>query len=164
MSNKLAALVLVSCALFILNNFGNANSTPITLVQDGKPAAAIVINHEASPSEMHGAKELQMFLQMISGAFLPIYQDNESVQGTMILVGNSAKLQEIAKDIKFSDFGDEGFIIKTVENNLILAGGRLRGSMYAVYTFLEEQLGCRWYASMVSKIPRISTITIDEIN
>lgn len=164
MKNKLIVYLLLSCTLFLLTNSGKVISAPVTLVQDGKPTAVIVISHEASPSEIHGAKELQMFLQMISGAFLPMYQDNESFQGTMVFVGNSTKLQEVAKDIKFADLGDEGFIIKTVGSNLILAGGRLRGSMYAVYTFLEEKLGCRWYTSMVSKIPRMSTIAVEEIN
>jgi hypothetical protein len=46
----------------------------------------------------------------------------------------------------------------------VLAGGRLRGSMYAVYTFLEDYLGCRWYSSKVSKIPKRKVVRIDSID
>ena len=43
----------------------------ITLVGGGTSDYTIVISGNASPSERHGAKELQMFLQMISGAYIP---------------------------------------------------------------------------------------------
>ena len=62
--------------------------------------------------------------------------------------------------IDFAALGDEGFTIQTSGPHLVIAGGRLRGTMYGVYAFLEEVLGCRWYAPGASFIPKKPTIKI----
>lgn len=135
----------------------------ITITENGKSNYTIVVSTEASPSELHGANELQYFLQIITGVNLPISRDNENIPGPMILVGNGSALQKIDPSIDFKSLGDEGLIIKTVGNNLILAGGKLRGSMYAVYTFLEK-IGCRWYSTESSVIPSLKVLNVEPIN
>ena len=60
--------------------------------------------------------------------------------------------------------GTEGIVIKTVGNDLILAGGRPRGTLYAVYTFLEDHVGCRWWSSTASTIPKKPTLKIGGID
>ncbi len=60
--------------------------------------------------------------------------------------------------------GAEGIIIRTIGDDLVLAGGQPRGTLYAVYTFLEDQLGCRWWSSTESTIPARPTVTIDGLN
>lgn len=166
MNQKIIALILFMICLTAsyLIFTGSGFAAQVTLVDDGRANSVIVISNDASPSELHGAKELQMFIQMISGAYLPIYRDNESIDGTMILVGDSEKLRRVDNRLDIKGLGDEGFIMKTAGGHLILAGGRLRGSMYAVYTFLEEKLGCRWYSSTVSYIPRMNTIEVGNLN
>lgn len=140
-------------------------SAQVTLVENGSPKAVIVLGNEASPSEAHGAIELQMFIQMISGAHLPIYRESEPFTGnTIVFVGDSKKLRAVDSSIDFAKLGDEGFVMRTKDGCLILAGGRLRGSMYAVYTFLEEKLGCRWYSSTASYIPEMKTIRAENID
>lgn len=132
----------------------------LTLTRDGKSGYTIVIAADASPSERHAAEELQSFLEQISGARLPI---STETRPKMVLVGNSAALQALHLKIPFRDLGPEGFILKTAGQHLAIAGGRLRGSMYGVYTFLEK-LGCRWFTADVSRIPRLRTITVGPID
>jgi len=138
----------------------------ITLASGGQSDYTIVIDRDCSPSERHGAEELQMFLEQISGAKLPIAQAN--VTGPKILVGRSKALDRLPVDIDFEALGDEGFVIQTVGPNLILAGGRLRGTMYACYEFLDKYLGCRWFTAQgatpaVSRIPHQDTITLPDM-
>lgn len=132
------------------------------LVREGKSAYAIVIAPDASLSERHGAAELQKFLEQISGARLPVTAEPRP---SMILVGRSPALDKLDPTIPFADLGTEGFALKTKGRQLIIAGGRLRGSMYGVYEFLER-LGCRWFTADVSRIPRMRSIALpvlDEI-
>ena len=130
-----------------------ASAAGLVIADGAKSAYTVVVASDASPSERHGAKELQMFLKEISGATLPIATDTDRVQGPMILLGQSKKLDALAK-IDFEALGDEGFVMRTAPPHLILAGGRQRGSRYAVYTFLEEQLGCRWFTPTACRIPK----------
>jgi hypothetical protein len=136
----------------------------MTIAQDGSSRYTIVIAAQASPSERHAAEELQSFLKQISGATIPVVGDDQEIAGPMILVGGSEQLARVAPDLDVAPLGDEGFVIKTVGPHLALAGGRLRGSMYVVYTFLEDYLGCRWYSSKVSKIPKRKAVRIDAID
>jgi hypothetical protein len=103
------------------------------------------------------------FLFEISGCTIPVAIDEEEVKDNIIIVGKNKKLKEIGVDIDLDEFGEEGFTIKTVGPHLVLAGARLRGTLYAVYTFLEK-LGCRWYTPTVSRIPRKTSIIVEAMD
>lgn len=146
-------------ARFILLLFAfalGASGASLTLAKNGRSDYTIVIGVDASPSERHAARELQNFLEQISGARLPI---GVEPRPKMVLIGDSAALEELKLEIPFRDLGTEGFVLKTAGPHLVIAGGRLRGSMYGVYTFLEK-LGCRWFTADVSRIPRLRTIAV----
>ncbi len=129
----------------------------ITLVDHGKSAYSIVLSASASPSEKRGAAELQNYLEQISGARLPIV--NRTGAGPVIFVGNSPR----AGNLGLAALGPEGFVLKTSGSNLIIAGGRQRGTMYGVYAFLEK-LGCRWFTSEVSRVPKMPTIRLESLD
>jgi len=124
----------------------------------------IVLSSEASPSEGHAANELQAFLKEISGAELPIVTDGTQLDSREIILGDNAHLRSLSTKVDWDKLGKEGFTIQTVGENLVIAGGRLRGAIYGVYTFLEDYLGCRWFSSKVSKIPKLDRIEIGAID
>ena len=135
-----------------------AQGEPIELVRDGRSSYSIVLGRGASVSEQRGARELQHFLQEMSGAKLPIVTGTAPAGGA-VFVGQSEALDALKPGIPFASLGREGFALKTLGRNLAIAGGRERGTMYGVSTFLEK-LGCRWFAEDVSRIPRQATITV----
>lgn len=159
-------IIIISIFVLFCSSFAieQIYAEPLTLAKNGNSQYVIVLGNDASPSVWHGARELQMFLQIISGAYLPILRENEPVSGPMILIGNSAALQKIDPTINFSSFGNDEFVIRTVSPHLVLCGGRQRGSMYAVYEFLSGVLGCRWWSAKVSFVPRNSNIMVESLN
>jgi hypothetical protein len=136
---------------------------PIVLAEGGKSAYSICISRDASPSERHAADELQRFLGEISGAQLPILTDAVPASGPMVLVGKSDAVDRLRLNIPFDDLGPEGFVLKTAGPNVVIAGGRLRGTMYGVYAFLEK-LGCRWFAPDASRIPKMHQILLASLD
>ncbi len=142
---------------------GAAFAGQLALATAGKSSYTICVSRQASPSEMRAASELQRFLKEMSGARLPIVTDNAASTGPLILVGDSPALQRLKPAIDFPRLGAEGFALKTIGTHLVIAGGRQRGTMYGVYTFLEK-LGCRWFARDASRIPRLPTIAIGPLN
>ena len=158
---KLSALATLVAAVFCAPRI--ASAADLVIADGGRSDYTIVIASEASDSEKHGATELQMFLEQISGATLPIATDVETVNGPMILVGRSKKLAELELKIDFEPLGDEGFAVQTAPPHLVLAGGRKRGSMFAVYTFLEDHLDCRWWTDTASRIPKRERIEIGSL-
>ncbi|MCS6953550.1 MAG: DUF4838 domain-containing protein [Bryobacterales bacterium] len=136
---------------------------PLTLVQDGRSPYAIVLSLDASPSERRGAEELQRFLEEISGARLPIVGEEERRRGPAIFVGAGRALERRGLRLPLERLGPEGFVLKTAGRDVVIAGGRLRGTMYGVYEFLEK-LGCRWFTAEVSRIPKLRTVRIPPLD
>jgi hypothetical protein len=134
------------------------------LVAHGSSNYVIVVGREALPSERYAAGELQRFLEAISGVALPIVDDGGEGHTHEILVGDSRRLRALGIDLAAADLGKEGLLVRTVGSRLVLAGGRPRGTLYAVYTFLEEHLGCRWFTPDVSRIPKRSVVALDAID
>ena len=141
----------------------SATTKPLELTRNGQSAYSIAISRDASLSERRGSEELQRFIEEMSGAYLPIVTDEQKASGNLILVGKSDYLDSFGLQIPYASLGAEGFAIKTAANHLVIAGGRQRGTMYGVYTFLEK-LGCRWFATDVSRIPRLPTLTVQPLD
>jgi hypothetical protein len=139
-----------------------ATSNTVTITQNGKAKAVIVLAADAAEPERHAANELAGFLQQITGAKFEIQAPPAAGQSRLLVGPNAAKLA--AADFSTDGLGADGIIIRTVGNDLILAGGRPRGTLYAVYTFLEEHVGCRWWSSQASAIPIKPTLRIDRLN
>ena len=155
-----------------LGNNASGNSS-FAIIDRGKSRATIIIGEKATEVEEFAALELQKYIQQISGATLPIRKDSENVEGNLVLIGskqNNTKISGLGNEIPISSQypGEDGFIIKTVGNNLILAGSNNRGTLYSVYAFLES-LGCRWFSLLESQhdweiIPEKETIHLDNLN
>ncbi|MBI3923694.1 MAG: DUF4838 domain-containing protein [Armatimonadetes bacterium] len=140
------------------------SAKPLILSSKGATDYVIVTPKDAIPSEKRAAAELASFLQQIGGAQFAIQDDTTALPPKAILLGNNAHLAKLGVTPDWKKLGKEGFLIQTKGNCLIIAGGRPRGTMYGVYAFLEEKLGCRWYTSKVSRIPKPDTITIPNLN
>lgn len=147
-----ASTALLLAATLLSANAAAAES--LTLAEGGASAYAIAIPATPNPGEIRAASELQYFLEEITGARLEIIPGNAPATPAMILLGDSAHLRPVAPDLDLGGLGEEGFVIKTAGPHLIIAGPGKRGTMYGVYTLLEEHLGCRWFAPGVSTIPK----------
>jgi hypothetical protein len=131
---------------------------------DNKPCP-IVVASNALPSERYAAQELQHYLEAITSLKLPIVEDSARPASHEILVGDSAHLRALHLKLDINKLGPEGFALRTVKNRLIIVGGRPRGTLYGVYTLLEEKLGVRWFTPELEVIPhtnRLALAALDE--
>lgn len=130
----------------------------ITISQNGTAKAVIVVAADASEPERHAAEELADFLQQITGAKLEILNPPAEGKSRLLVGPGAAKLAQA--DFSTDSLGPDGIVIRNLGNDLILAGRQPRGTLYAVYTFLEDMLGCRWWSSKVSTIPKKPTVVV----
>ena len=121
------------------------------LFRDGKSDYQIVISAEASTSEQTSARELQQYIEQMSGARLPIVNDL-NVQGKRIFVGFNTRVADLTGARKPGK-DDESFTYKTVGHDLLIWGGSQRGTMYGVFTFLERELGIHWLTPKCTMVP-----------
>jgi hypothetical protein len=110
----------------------------LTIAENGERLAVIVVASDAPEPQQHAAQELASVLKQITGALFKIVDVKYDASGKIrLLVGpKAARLAD--PDFTTKALGLEGIVIRTVKNDLILAGGPPRGKLYAVYTFLED--------------------------
>ncbi len=139
-----------------------ATNETVIIAQNGTAKVVIVVADDAEESERYAATELAGFLRQITGATFEIQAPPAAGQSRLLVGPGAAK--SATADFSTNGLGSDGIVIRTVGDDLILAGGRPRGTLYAVYTFLEENIGCRWWSSKASTIPIKPTLRIERLN
>ena len=125
-----------------------------TLFADGRTDYAIVTGRAAGESEQWAARELQHWLKQVSGADFPLRKADEVTGERVIVVGYNEQTRRLAgASVTEPAAGDESFRYWNNGPTLLILGGRERGTMYGVMSFLERELGCRWYTPRVSLAP-----------
>lgn len=144
--------------LFLLSVILSACSTSLNLVKNNNTDYRIVIPENPTEIEQKAANELQYFLYKMSGVKIPMVNDARSSVQNEICLGNTNRLQNlpVLKDSLKTD----GFTIFTRNKKLFIVGGNEKGTLYGVYSFLEDQLGFRQYTSTVRHIPERKNISI----
>ena len=136
--------------LFCLASWADTNMAGIRGEREVMNENMRVVVAEETPSVMHAADELASFLGTVTGRRIPV--GRERAKGVNLLVGPAAaRLADPAFDA--GGLGAEGIVLRSAGNDLILAGGHPRGTLYAVYTFLEDYAGCRWWTEKASCVP-----------
>lgn len=117
----------------------SAYSKTISLAQNSKADYTITCSDAASPTVKYASRELEKYLEMMSGADFTV-----STKGSAksIIVCSTA---EIDPKIGIPQMTGEDFGIFTRDENIYLTGAAQRSVLYAVYDMLER-LGCRWLA------------------
>ncbi len=133
------------------------------LADKGTSEYVIRLCAEPTPAERHAAEELQRFLKEITGAQLPV-REAGALPAHAILVGRDAEAGRLAPDVDWAALGHEGLVVCTAGPHLLLAGGRPRGTLYAVYSFLQNDLGCRWFTPDCSRIPKRSRLVVPDLH
>jgi hypothetical protein len=122
----------------------------------------IITAKDAQPSEVYAAEEFQNFFAQSSGIHLPIVQQADAANGGQhhIFIGSSPSMS--ASNVGFSTdgFGQEDFRIVVRDDNIAIAGSTqspARGTLYGVYTFLEDYIGVRFLTVDHTYVPAIGT-------
>lgn len=155
---------LYTLALLLISICLSTSLYAVVLAERGKARATIVVGADAVDSEKFAANELADYLKQITGADFTVKDSPVGVSGTKIYVGQTRLVKRLLPDFSWSEVNGDGIVIKTVGSDLVLSGDRPRGTIYAVYTFLEDYLGVRWWAPDATYVPRKSTLRTKEIN
>ena len=156
-----AALV---CLLLVFSWAATPAAGALSLAANGHTSYRIVISTNAPPSERYAAQELQQYLEKMSGARLSIVPEDQPATAHEILLGTSERLKRLGLQPDLQALGQEGFVLRTADQRLIIAGGRPRGTLYGVYTLLEDKLGVRWFTPELEVVPQTNRLVLPQFN
>ncbi len=154
--NHRGFLLLLLCLVFA-SGMSRGDGERLVLVEEGVSKTTILVQAEDAKAALAG-RELQRYIARMSGAMIPLLQDGEATptgDGIVIHVGVTREVAALGLPIPRGfdttprpDYHEEeGYLIKTLGNRLIIAGntdGPYHGTLYGAYALLH-MLGCRWY-------------------
>ncbi len=173
---------------------GPSTSPPrdgVTLARAGQPTAIIILAAEPTRAAQFAAYELQHFVRRISGAQLAIMRGEREVASgrVRIFVGDSSAAR--AAGLSQDRLGPQEYAVRFLPTGVVLAGRDApdraevsysldnlpaaanwpgfweeRGTLHAVYDFLEKCCAVRWFNPTDSGTlcPRTDTLIVRPLN
>ncbi|MBI3920922.1 MAG: DUF4838 domain-containing protein [Armatimonadetes bacterium] len=135
----------------------------LPIAVNGQARVVIALGANPIPAEQTAAKDLGEYLQKVTGGAFPQIAESEVSPGVRaIYVGQTAFAAQ--HGVAFAMLGREESVLRTVSGNLMLTGGRPRGTLYAVYEFLENVVGVRWYTAWSEKVSHRPTLQVPALD
>ena len=150
----LAACLLVAHALEWRNSLqpkeAVGKETISLLDADGVPRYRIVTPAAPTPQETYAAKTLADILECCCGKPFAVIADAEPQDGPELRIGRTTRSPELPADA----LGIDGIDIQVdADNSVNLQGGAEFGLNNAIYAFLEEDLGYRYWWENAERLP-----------
>ena len=144
---------------FSVNLFANTH----VVFSGGRSNYSIILSEDASESEQYAATILKEYIQKTGSTLIPIKGCGEGKKNHRIFVGYSRDVQVLFPEIRKPNPEDESFIYKSNGGDILIIGGCNRGTMYGVFSFLENEMNCRWYTKDCTIIPITNSYTFDTL-
>ena len=143
--------------------FSQGEPQSYTLFRDAASDYEIVLGDNASESERWAAYELSHWLTQIGGASLHVRttRQRKLFPRSIILGYHEMSADLLPQDCDPPADDDESFRYFNAGPDVVIVGGRDRGTMYGVFTFLEREFGCRWYTPQAAAIPTRDEYTFE---
>lgn len=145
--------VFLACALV-------ARGETLQIARGGKTNYVIVTQPNAAGADLDAARELRDVLQKVVGVAIPMVVA-DTPPPLSIVVGTGPAADRLFGALHLDP---QEVVIRTANGRLLLAGGTPGGTLYAVSTFLQEVVGCRWWTPWAAAIPRLPDLTIVAVN
>jgi len=138
-------------------------SSAAMLSVEGKATASIVLGASATKPEQTAAEELSSYLTKVTGGRFAIVKESKIAScETGIYLGSTLYAER--HNLRPSSFESEQWVIRTIDQNIVLIGGHPRGTLYAVFHFLEDIIGVRWWNPFEETVPLKPTLVVNELD
>jgi hypothetical protein len=143
---------------------GSPAPAAITLSSHGRANCAILRQVGATEPEIHAASELKVHLDQITGAQFANVLVTNGAPDRSIIVGPGPLAQKYFPEVDLARLSPEELVMRTKGSRLLLAGGRPRGTLYAVNRFLQEECGIRWWTPWATNVPHRAGLRMPELS
>lgn len=136
----------------------------LTIAERGRARLPLLVQEGATPAETYACEELSHWLQQMVGAsFEVVHATPDFLPSTGIVIGQGSVAQRLFPEVRFAELGNEEILILTKGRYLLLAGGRPRGTLYAVYQFLQRYGDIRWFTPWATQVPTRRTFRVEPL-
>lgn len=124
----------------------------------------ILVKSDAGECNLYAAENLQKYLKLTTKVNLKIVTDDKAVSFPFFSIGETKEFLKANKDFDRTTLIHDGFrIFKDENNNIYFDSLSPRGVMYAVFDFLEVELGVRFLTVNAEHVPTVKEVNFDKI-
>lgn len=140
------------------------------LVSGGRSGAIVMTAKDAGERTAAAARVLAEYVRKSTGVELPVYiggdvADHDHDTGDVIPIRIGIRGEEGGPlEPLLRDLDEDGFVIRTANGEIDIAGPSSWGTMYGVYEFLERYVGVRWLlpGEFGEDVPVYSDLSVPE--
>jgi len=118
---------------------------------------SIVVAGDAAASERYAGEEFQSLFRQLTGLDLPIV-GQAPAKSKNVFIGPGAAAAAGRAGFDASGMGEESLRIRIRGKNIVIAGGRPRGTLYGVYEFFERYCGVRFLTAEQTHFPGVGQV------
>lgn len=123
---------------------------------------SIGLAREATLAERTAARELADYLSRVLGRPCGQFAEGEArPDGAVIWVGPTSAAAQAG--LLAGEMGPEEWHIRSAGGDLMVVGGRPRGTLYAAYHLLEDLVGVRWWSPWEEDVPRRAELRLGPV-
>jgi hypothetical protein len=132
------------------------------LFKDGEWECTIVLPAQPSEIERQAIDDLRHYLGKMTGVAVELAGPGQKSDTFQIIPG----LVNREYDIPIPQLEKEGFFLSILKNRLYIVGADESGLLFAVYTFLEDYCGIRWFwpGELGEVVPQVMSLGLPELN
>lgn len=132
------------------------------ITENGKSYYHIVTSKLPHGAEMYAASTLHRYLYKATGAIVPYFSDVERCPRRSPEIHIGTNVRGLQTDV--SALSDDGFVIKTRGEDIVIAGKTPRATVYGVYHFLETYINFKCFTKDTETFDRIDCLTVEDVD
>ena len=134
---------------------------PLYIFENGETDYFLVTPDVSSPTIESGVKWIQDFIERMTGKTFERKTASQVISGDKYIAIGVPALGNF--EAEAAALGDEDYIKRVVGDNVFISGSNNgRGTMYGCASFIEDQLGCRWFTPTLKVAPEKQDVIIDK--
>lgn len=135
------------------------------IIKNGRCFYTVVGANMSTSCDRYAASQLQKYLYDSTGVFVPYFSDRCKRRGPELLIGaDTRNARDFVSTEELDALGDDGFLIRTLDEDILITGKTSRGTLYGVYEFLRRFVGFRCFTKDVEKVKILDEVVIPALN
>lgn len=117
----------------------------------------------ATEAEKFASQEFVSYAKKITGRELAVIDDGSDLSKEKVVsIGRTQAFQGNGLKADETELNGDGFIVKTIGDDLFICGGNDRGTLYGVYDVLEYMCGVKFIMDDCTYIPKAENLELFE--
>lgn len=132
------------------------------IADKGKGYYHIAMSKMPHEAEIYASSTLFQYLYKSTSAIVPLYSDVERCPKRTPEIYIGASVREM--NIDTSALSQDGFVVRTIGEDIVIAGGSPRGTVYGVYWFLEKYIGFKCFTKDTETYNKVETLVVEDLD